>query len=98
MGTNVASTGLAVAADDEGRAVIAWSQLVSGAPAYREQAVAAIRQAGELAFGSVVPLGRPWRAARPPPAPLGLGARANVVGGAARHGGPDGRPGGPGRH
>jgi hypothetical protein len=88
LGTDVASRGLAVAADDEGRAVIAWSQPVSGAPAYREQAMAAIRQAGVPAIGPAVPLGRPWRAAQPVLATLVPGAGPIVLWSGSRYGRP----------
>jgi hypothetical protein len=88
LGTNVASRGLAVAADDEGRAVIAWSQLMSGAPPYREQAVAAIRPVGGGPLGSVVPLGRPWRAATPQLAALVPGAGALALWSGSSYGGP----------
>jgi hypothetical protein len=88
LGTDVALRGLAVAADDEGHAVVAWSQRVSGAPAYREQALAAIRQAGDRALGPVVPLGRPWRTATPALAALVPGAGPIVLWSGSRYGGP----------
>jgi hypothetical protein len=68
--------------------VVAWSQRVSGAPAYREQALAAIRQAGGGALGPVVPLGRPWRAATPALGTLVPGAGPIVLWSGSRYGGP----------
>jgi hypothetical protein len=79
LGARVTPEALAVAADDDGRAVVAWSQLVSTEPAYREQAVAATRQTGNAAFGPAVALGRPWRAAAPGLARLVPGGAALVV-------------------
>jgi hypothetical protein len=65
LGTNVAPGGLAMAADDDGRAAVAWPQLVSTDPAPRERAMAATRPGHDAPFGPAVALGRPWRAARP---------------------------------
>jgi hypothetical protein len=87
LGARVAAERVAVAADDDGRAVVAWSQMVATAPAYREQAVAATRRAGEAAFGAAVALGRPWRAAAPASTRLVPGGRALVVWRGSRFGG-----------
>jgi hypothetical protein len=65
LGTNVTPGGLAVAADDDGRAAVAWPQLVSTEPAPRERAVAAMRPGRGAPFGPAVALGRPWRTAQP---------------------------------
>jgi hypothetical protein len=86
LGTNATPEGLAVAADDDGRAVVAWPQLVSAGPAPREQAVAAMRQARGAPFGTAVALGRPWSAAEPGLARLVPGGGALVVWRAARLG------------
>ena len=80
---------IAVAADDAGRAVVAWSQRASTAPAYRERAVAALRAAA--ARPSVRP--SPWagRGERPSPPWRGWsGAGRSCVDG-ARYGGRRGR-------
>jgi len=65
LGTKVAPEALAVAAGDDGSAVVAWSEDVSTVPAYLERAVAATRQGRGGPFGSPIALGRPWRAAAP---------------------------------
>jgi hypothetical protein len=79
LGTRVAPEAVAVAADDDGRAAVAWSELVSTEPTYREQAMAATRRAGTGAFGAVVALGRAWRVTTPGPARLVPGGGALVV-------------------
>jgi hypothetical protein len=91
LGTDVRAKGLALAADDDGRAVVAWSQLVSTEPAYREHAVAAVRPARDAPFGPAVALGRPWRAAEPGLARLVPGGGALVVWTGSRLRGPAGR-------
>jgi hypothetical protein len=65
LGTKVAPEALAVAAGDDGSAVVAWSEDASTVPAYLERAVAATRQGRGAPFGSPIALGRPWRAAAP---------------------------------
>lgn len=66
LGTDVVPERLAVAVDDDGRAVVAWPQLASRAgPRYRERAFAAVRQAPDAPFGAPVALGRAWSAAEP---------------------------------
>jgi hypothetical protein len=65
LGANVAPARVAVAADDDGRAAVAWSELVSTEPMPRERTVAALRPGGGAPFGRAVALGRPWRAASP---------------------------------
>jgi hypothetical protein len=86
LGTNVAPESLAVAADDDGRAVVAWPQLVSSGPPYVEQAVAVMRQAHGAPFGAAVALGRRWSAAEPAVARLVPGGGALVVWRASRFG------------
>jgi hypothetical protein len=88
LGTKVAPEALAVAADDDGRAVVAWSEHVSTERAYLEQAVAAMRQAHGAPFGPAVALGQPWRAAEPRLARLVPGGGALVVWTGSRFGGP----------
>jgi hypothetical protein len=87
LGTNVTPERLAVAADDAGRAVVAWPQLASAGPARGEQAVAAMRQAHDAPFGTAIALGQPRSAAEPGVARLVPGGGALVVWRAARRGG-----------
>jgi hypothetical protein len=61
LGTTVAQHGIAVANDDNGRAVVAWSER----SAEGERPHAAIRPAAGATFGPPVALGRSWRAAEP---------------------------------
>jgi hypothetical protein len=91
LGTSVAPKAVALATDDDGRAVVAWSELASAEPAYREQAVAATRPAGSAVFGPTVALGSPWRAAAPVLARLVKGGGALVVWRGTRYGGPPDR-------
>ena len=86
LGTNVTPERLAVAADDDGRAVVAWPQRVAAGPPYREQGVAAMRRAHDAPFGAPVALGRPWSAAEPAVARLVPGGGALVAWTAARYG------------
>jgi hypothetical protein len=65
LGANVTAGALSVAGRDDGRVVVAWPRLVATAPAVREQAMAATRPADGAPFGPAIPLGRPWREARP---------------------------------
>jgi hypothetical protein len=88
LGTDVRPESLAVAGDDDGRAVVAWSELVSTDPASLEQGMAATRGAHDTAFGSAVALGPPWRAAAPELARLVPGGGALVVWKGLRFGGP----------
>jgi hypothetical protein len=67
LGTDVSSRALAIDADDEGRAVVAWAQRVSAA---REQITAATRTAGSTAFGPAAGLGHAWATAEPEQARL----------------------------
>jgi hypothetical protein len=88
LGTNVAAGRVAVAADDDGTAAVAWSQLVSTEPAPRERAVAALRPGRGAPFGRAVALGRPWREAGPEIAGLLPRGGALVVWRGARFSGP----------
>jgi hypothetical protein len=87
LGANVSAKRIALAADDDGHAVVAWSQRASTAPVYRERAVAALRPALGAPFGPPVALGRPWRAAAPALARLVPGGGALVAWNGARYGG-----------
>ena len=87
LGTKATADGLAVAADDDGRAVVAWSELVATAPAYRERAVAAERPSREAPFAAPVALGPRSRATEPALARLVPGGGALVVWKASRFGG-----------
>jgi hypothetical protein len=91
LGDEVSTKRLAVAADDGGRTVVAWSQRVSTAPAYRERAMAAMRSAPAAPFGPAVALGQPWPAAEPALARLVPGGGALVVWNASRPRGPAAR-------
>jgi hypothetical protein len=88
LGADVRPKRLAVAADDAGRAVVAWSQRASTAAAHRERAVAALRPAGGAPFGTTVALGSPWRATQATLARLVPGGGALVAWSAARYGAP----------
>jgi hypothetical protein len=89
LGDDVSRTQhIAVAADDAGRAVVAWSQRASTAPAYRERAVAALRAAGDAPFGAAVALGSAWRATDPTLARLVPGGGALVAWNAEHYGRP----------
>jgi hypothetical protein len=87
-GTNAGSGRVAVAADDDGRAAVAWTELVSTEPAPRERAVAAVRPGRGAPFGPAVALGRPWRTASPEMARLLPRGEALVVWRGARFSGP----------
>jgi hypothetical protein len=91
LAADVASDGLAVAADDQGRAVVAWAQRVSAARRGLERAVAATRRARGSPFGAAVALGRPWTAAEPLLARLVPGGGALVAWKGARFGAGRGR-------
>jgi hypothetical protein len=65
LGTGVPARGLAVAADDAGRAVVAWTGRVPARPTPRQRAMAAMRPVHGAPFGPAVALGRPWRATEP---------------------------------
>jgi hypothetical protein len=88
LGADVSAKRIALAADDDGRAVVAWSQRASSAAGYRERAFAALRPAPGTPFGQAVALGRPWRAAEPGLARLVPGGGALVVWNRARYAGP----------
>jgi hypothetical protein len=79
-----------VAADDDGRAIVAWSQRVS---ARREQAFAALRPAPGAAtlFATPVALGTSWPTAETGPARLVPGGGALIAWNAARFGRPEQR-------
>jgi hypothetical protein len=79
VGTDVAPRAPAVAATDDGRAVVAWSQRVSSERSYSEQPVAATRQSQAAEFGPAVALGPPWRIAEPGLARLVPGGGAVVA-------------------
>ena len=87
LGADVSAKPVAVAADDDGRAVVAWSQRVS---ARREQAFAALRPAPGAAtpFATPVALGTAWPAAEAGPARLLPGGGALVAWNGARFGRP----------
>jgi hypothetical protein len=87
LGTSVIANRVSVAADGDGRVAVAWSELVSTAPAYREQVVAATRDGRAAPFGPPIALGRPWRAAAPAVARLVPGGGALVVWRGAHFGG-----------
>lgn len=65
LGANATAHGLAVAAGEDGRAIVAWPQLASTTPVYRERVVAVMRPARGAPFSPAVAVGRPWRAVRP---------------------------------
>jgi hypothetical protein len=67
LGNDVSPRALAVDADDEGRAVVAWSER---ATATREQITAATRSAGGAPFGPAAGLGHAWPTAEPEQARL----------------------------
>ena len=86
LGADVSAKPIAVAAGDDGRAVVAWSQRVS---ARREQVLAALRPPTAGApFAAPVALGAAWAAAEAGPARLVPGAGALVAWNAARFGRP----------
>jgi hypothetical protein len=62
VGANVRPNGLALAADADGRVVVAWSERAPSRRAYREQAMGAMRPARDAPFGPAVALGAPSRA------------------------------------
>ena len=76
---------MSVATDDDGRALVAWSQRVS---ARREQAVAALRSTTGAPFGAPVALGTAWPAAEVGPARLVAHSGALVAWNGARFGRP----------
>jgi hypothetical protein len=86
LGTRVAPEGLAVAADDAGRAVVSWPERVPGQRAYREQALAAMRPALDAPFVAPVTLGHPRPAAEPALGRLVPGGGALVLWRASREG------------
>jgi hypothetical protein len=83
LGGDVSAKHIAVAADDDGRAVVAWSQRVS---ARREQVLAAQRPAAGAPFGTPVALGTAWPAAEAGPARLVPTGGALVAWNGARFG------------
>jgi hypothetical protein len=85
LGGDVSAKHLSVAADDEGRALVAWSQRVS---ARREQALAALRSTTGAPFAAPVALGMAWPAAEAGPARLVAGGGALVMWNGARFGPP----------
>jgi hypothetical protein len=87
LGADVTADRLALAADDTGRTVVAWSQRAPTS-ALREQAFAATRAAQGAPFGAPVALGRRWRTTEPGLARLVPGGGALVTWNAARYGAP----------
>ena len=86
LGADVSAKAIAVAAGDDGRAVVAWSQRVS---ARRERVLAALRPPATGApFAAPVALGTAWPAAEAGPARLVPGGGALVAWNAARFGRP----------
>jgi hypothetical protein len=87
LGADVSAKPMAVAAADDGRAIVAWSQRVS---ARREQAFGALRPAGSAApaFATAVALGTAWPAATIGVARLLPGNGALVAWNGARFGPP----------
>jgi hypothetical protein len=79
LGAAPAPRAPAVAAGEDGRAVVAWSERVPSDGAYREQAVAAMRPAQTAGFGGAIALGSPGRAAQPGAALLLPSAEALVT-------------------
>jgi hypothetical protein len=91
LGTDVRPRAIAVAADDAGRAVVAWSQRTASKGSYREQAQAATRRGTAEPFGPPTALGHPWRAAEPQLTRLLPGAGALVLWTGSRYDGPTAR-------
>ena len=85
LGGDVSARHVSVATDDDGRALVAWSQRVS---ARREQAVAALRSTTGAPFGAPVALGTAWPAAEVGPARLVAHSGALVAWNGARFGRP----------
>ncbi len=86
LGAGVSAKPIAVAAGDDGRAVVAWSQRVS---ARRERVLAALRApAAGAPFAAPVALGTAWGAAEAGPARLVPGGGALVAWDAERFGRP----------
>jgi hypothetical protein len=89
LGEDVATKRLAVAAADDGRAVVAWAERATaaraaraqpaGAAPYREQAFAALRPAAGAPFATPVALGAPRPSAEPGSAELVPGGGALVT-------------------
>ncbi len=86
LGADVTGGRLAIAADDAGRAVVAWPQRARTGRAGRERAVAALRTAHGAPFGAAVALGRASSVAEPGLARLMPGGGALVLWRAARTG------------
>ncbi len=91
LGTNVTGDRVAVATDDDGRAVVAWPEVASTGRGYRERISASLRPATGAPFGPAVALGRPRRAAEPETAALLPHGGALVVWTRARFDAPAGR-------
>ena len=79
IGAAVAPRAVALAAADDGRAVVAWSQQVPNERSYSEQTMAATRLTHAAGFGAPVALGSPWRVAEPRLARLVPGGGALVA-------------------
>jgi hypothetical protein len=79
LGTAPAPRAPALAANDDGRVIVAWSERVPSDRAYHEQAVAALRPAQAAGFGGAIALGSPGRAAEPGAALLLPGSGALVT-------------------
>jgi hypothetical protein len=67
LGNDVSPRALAIDADDDGRAIVAWSERAS---ATREQITTATRSAGGAPFGPAAALGHAWPTAEPEQARL----------------------------
>jgi hypothetical protein len=87
LGADVSAKPISVATDDDGRAVVAWSQRVS---ARREQVLAALRPAApaDAPFAAPAALGTAWPAAEAGPARLVPDGGALVAWNGARFGRP----------
>jgi hypothetical protein len=79
LGVRAAPKAPAVAASDDGRVVVAWTERASTKATYREQAVAGARAAPGAPFGAPTALGSRWRSAEPSAALLARGAGALVL-------------------
>ena len=91
LGANVSGDRVAVASDDDGRAVVAWAEMASTGRGHRERIMASLRPALGAPFGAAVALGRPRRAADPETAALLPQSGALVVWMRSRFDAPAGR-------
>ena len=79
LGADVAARAPVVAADDEGRTVVAWTARAPSRRSLDERVVAATRAASTAGFGPPVALGAPWPVAAPRAVHLTPGAGALVL-------------------